>query len=310
MNPISLAHTAEHLFMGSLKRLLPKLEVVKVEHEEKRNSLFVKGEALDWDIIYEAELMTNKIIQVGKEVKIYYFDSLKEAKDRFPTLRALEERIEGKVRVVEIQDYDYAACNKEHVKNTKECEFFLAESLTKSKDIYEIQFYAGLEAKERALIFSKMLMKSIGILGANLDTFEKACKNLRDENFALKKKLSQLSSRLLEKISFEEFRGIKIYLERFEFLENKALIKRANELMSKDKSIVLFVSVEEEPFVLLGRSKNLVFNCSETLKEALKLYEGKGGGKEEFATGTLKKEKIEEFFSYLSGRIKAKLSEQ
>ncbi|GBC75258.1 hypothetical protein HRbin06_00575 [archaeon HR06] len=299
-------HTAEHIFMGSLIRILPNLKVVKVEHEKERNSLFVKGEELDWDKIYEAELMTNKIIQEGREVKIHYFDSLEEAKKVFPNLRAMEDRIIGKVRVVEVKDYDYSACNREHVKNSKECEFFLVESFTKSKDIYEIKFKAGFEAKLKALEYSRILMKSINLLEANLNTFERTCKNLKEENSKLKERIKRISEKTLNSLTFEEIRGIKFYKGIFEFLDRDIIFQRVNQMLREgEKGIILLINMEEEAFVILAGK---IINCLDILKNAFKIYEGKGGGKKELANGVIKKEKILEFFNYVDDRVRKLIS--
>jgi len=297
-----IEHTAEHIFMGSLIRILPNLKVVKVEHEKERNSLFVKGEDLDWDKIYEAELMTNRIIQEGREVKIHHFDSLEEARKVFPNLRAMEDRIIGKVRVVEVKDYDYSACNREHAKNSKDCEFFLVEGLNKSKDIYEIKFKVGFEAKLKALEYSKVLMKSINLLEANLDTFEKACKNLKEENYKLKERIKEISKRALDGLTFEEIGGIKFYKGILEFLDKDVIFQRVNKILNNDDGIIFLINMEkEEAFVVLaGKS----INCLDILKEGFKIYEGKGGGKRELANGVIKKEKILEFFNYVVDKVR------
>jgi alanyl-tRNA synthetase len=70
----------------------------------------------------------NSIIHEGRRIKIHYFKALSEARNRFPNLRANEERIKENnqhVRVIEIEGHDIAACAMEHASNMLECEFFL-----------------------------------------------------------------------------------------------------------------------------------------------------------------------------------------
>ncbi len=119
------AHTAEHIFMGSLQKLVNDIFVRKVEHDDSVNRVYMKCQELSLDSIHEAELMANKIIGEGRKVKEHNFQSIEEARKVFPQMRAYEERISGSVRVIEIDGYDYAACAREHTENTSKCEFFL-----------------------------------------------------------------------------------------------------------------------------------------------------------------------------------------
>ncbi|MEM3451302.1 MAG: hypothetical protein QW830_02710, partial [Nitrososphaerales archaeon] len=157
---MSIAHTAEHVFMGSLKRLVPNIEVKKVEIEGEKGVVIVSSKYLDWQIIFEAEKMTNKVIDEAKEIKEHFFDSLEDAKKAFPSLRAYEERIKGKTRVIEVDGYDYSACRAEHAKNTKECLFFIVTKFSKAgKNLFKIEFYVGENAKMKALEITKICVE-------------------------------------------------------------------------------------------------------------------------------------------------------
>ena len=56
------AHTAEHLFAGSLRIIQPSIKIVKVDQSEDRNSLFIEAESLDWDTVLKAEKRANQAI--------------------------------------------------------------------------------------------------------------------------------------------------------------------------------------------------------------------------------------------------------
>ena len=57
------AHTAEHVFVGSLQKLVGKIAVRKVEHIDAINKVYLKSSELTLDMIYDAEVMTNRIIE-------------------------------------------------------------------------------------------------------------------------------------------------------------------------------------------------------------------------------------------------------
>jgi alanyl-tRNA synthetase len=301
---MNTTHTAEHIFIGSLKKLMPNIEVKKVETEGEKGSAWISSKHLDWQIIFEAEKMTNKIIDEAKVVKEHFFESLEDARKAFPSLRAYGERILGKTRVIEVDGYDYSACRAEHAKNTKECSFFIVTKFSKAgKDLFEIEFYVGESAKVKALEIAKICMEVNEILGTTLDTLKSAVQNLRDEFLDLRKRLTRLSEKEAEDVRFIKKNGIKIYLKIFEGLDNKKLMERAGELIKNGKSIALFANKDDSAFLILSRSSDLGLDCNAILKEVFMKFNGKGGGKPEFASGIINKDKVEEALEFIKSKI-------
>ncbi|HZT36035.1 MAG TPA: hypothetical protein VFA15_08945, partial [Nitrososphaera sp.] len=74
----SLAHTAEHAFIGSLQSILGQnLRVRKVEHRRpKSGTAFIVIPVLDLDSVAQAEKTTNDLIAEGRAVRIRSFESL------------------------------------------------------------------------------------------------------------------------------------------------------------------------------------------------------------------------------------------
>lgn len=55
-----IAHTAEHVFIGSLQKLLGQtVNVRKVEHYETYNTAFITISQLDLDLVFKAESEVN-----------------------------------------------------------------------------------------------------------------------------------------------------------------------------------------------------------------------------------------------------------
>jgi len=303
LNQIALAHTGEHIFMGNLQKIVPNVSVSKVEQTEERNSLFVKSEGLAWDQVLQAEKLANSVITEGKSIIEHFFPNLEEARKKFPKMRAIEERISGQVRVVEVDSCDYSACAREHAKNSRECGFFLVTSFSKEGDTYEIRFEVGEQAKATALEYSALLMKVANIIGASLNTIEKTAANLKAEVNDLKKKIKVASERDVSSIPAEDFNGAKLYSKIFEGLENKVLMERAGELIKTQRSIVILASKAEKGFVLLAKSPDIKFNSAEVLRVSLAPLGGKGGGKEDFASGSVDSLKLEEAFAKIKKTI-------
>lgn len=297
-------HTAEHIFVGSLSKLLPNVKVKKVEHTDKGNFIYLICDKLNWKVIREAEQITNRIISEGRNVKEHLFNTLDEAKKIFPTLRAYDERISGKVRVIEIDGYDYSACNKEHVSNTKECDFFLITGFSKAHNgTYQIKFEVGERAKAKALEISKVCMETAEILGATYETLIKTALNISNELIDLKKRLRALTIEKIDKINFIEKEGVKFYHQIFEGLDRKILMERVGELIKAERVIVLIGNKEDRGMFILARSSDLNMDCVKTLQEVLMKFGGRGGGKSEYAFGSVDIDKFEKTFTYMESFI-------
>ena len=300
---IALAHTGEHIFMGSLQRIVPNISVRKVEQTEDRNSLFIKSDILTWDQVLQAEKLANSVIAEDKSIVEHFFPSLDEARKKFPKMRAIEERISGQIRVIEVDGYDYSACAREHATNSGECEFFLVTSFSKEGDTYEIRFEVGERAKAAALEHSAILMKVANAIGASLNTVEKTATNLKEEVNDLRKKVRVASQKDVSSIPVEDVKGANLYSRMFENLENKVLMEKAGKLIKTQRSVVILANKAEKGFVLLAKSPDIKLNSAEILRNSLASFGGKGGGKEDFASGSIDGSKLEEVFAKIKSTI-------
>ena len=78
----TLAHTAEHAFIGSLQKIIGKtLSVRKVEHRNYDNLVVITTTDLDTDTVIKAQRDVNLLISQGRKIITHTFGSLAEAKN-------------------------------------------------------------------------------------------------------------------------------------------------------------------------------------------------------------------------------------
>jgi len=298
------AHTAEHILMASIKRIVPQASAIKVVHDEKGNTLYLRAPKLDWDIIAEAVKAANRVIDEGREVKEWFFENLEEAKKAIPNLRSYDERISGRVRVIEVEGYDYSACTRKHVSNTKECGCIFVTGFSKTgEDLYQIRFEVGEKAKEYAAETIALHMKVSEALGASQKTVLQTAINLKQEVEDLRRRSAHLTRLILEQLEPEEVCGIKLYTALYKEMERKTIMDYAGETTAKGKSVVLLVDKQKDAFFVLSRSKDLAFDCGALLKDVLRSFGGRGGGRPEFASGSAPLEVAEQALTALKGRV-------
>jgi len=299
-----LAHTAEHAFIGSLQKLLGQtLKVRKVEHKDSGNTAFVVIPQLDLDTVIKAESEVNALISEGRRVFEREFPSLKEARHQIPNLRANEERIDGQVRVVEIENHDLAACARDHAGILNECDFFLVTRLSKSGSEYEIDFVVGRQAKETAVALSARLLKVCGELGANINTIEKTARKLKAENESIVGKLRALGREKL--LSIQPTTNGKITLLKgvFENLADDQLQEFAGKKIIDPNTVVLFANLgSENASVVFARNEKLEIDCNKMFRKFAG-PDGKGGGRPNFVTGMVKKESISNVLDSIASEI-------
>jgi alanyl-tRNA synthetase len=313
-----LAHTAEHAFVGSLQRILgTTLEVRKVEHREKDSIVIIRLSSLDLQTITDAQREVNSLIQVGRKVKNYSFDTMGDAKKHFPSLRANEVRINQRnqpIRVIEIEGHDVAACIMDHASDLRECEFFLVTRISRiGRDgEYEINFAVQNQAKEASIILSQKLLNICQSLGANMNTVENTVKKLSEERKINEKKLKHLTTERLNKIKPSKMDAngdVNLIQEILYGLDDEEIRNFVGKKISasNEKTIILIVHIpndnEENASIIFARTQLLERIDCNKLFNHLSSMGAKGGGKPTFATGVIKKEKKQMLVNQLTADV-------
>jgi alanyl-tRNA synthetase len=307
-----IAHSAEHAFIGSLQNLIGKtLNVRKVEHRKTDNSVFITIPALDLELIIRAESEVNSLINMGRKIITHCFESLTEAKEHLPSLRANEERITGSnlVRVVEIEGHDLAACAMEHVTNLNECSFFLVTRLSKNGNEYEINFVVGEEAKETAIVLSLKLLKICEEVEANFNTVENTVRKLKTESEICLDKLKNLTQEKLDNIIpyNTEHTKITIISGIFSDLLDDEIRIFAGRKIAESNIVVIVANInhhsDDTASIVFARNEALVnIDCNKLFRE-ISSEDGRGGGKPHFVTGVVNKKRVTDIVNNIIARL-------
>ncbi len=141
-------HTAEHIFARALQNLGVELHVLKVDTENGPVGRAIFKERIESKTLSKAELAANRTLSKGLEVNVEFFNTLSDAKGKFPKVRVYEERLESKdsLRLVKIGDYDFAMCKRQHVDNVLQIKAFALKSVSYPEGRTRIEFVVGEEA--------------------------------------------------------------------------------------------------------------------------------------------------------------------
>lgn len=311
-------HTAEHIFYKSLTKILPNLELKKLwltfddDKREGNGTIVIESsKPLNWKILVEAEAEVNKIIHENRSVKTY----ISNVKDLTKDVRIKESLLKrvDQVRVVEVEEFDKAACSGTHVERTGEIMFFKITSMEKKNaNTYHLNFKIGKDALNFTLTVSNQVIWKAQTLRYNpnevvyvLEKHEKLRETLND----LKTKLLEIIPQDIER-NKENIHNIPIYHYICRGLGVKELTKLGRKLRKKIEGnfIAILVGTNETvSFVAISKGVNL--DLSKILKGFLADYSGKGGGKPDFAIYGIKKpNNVNDLLNNLINRFKLKIA--
>jgi alanyl-tRNA synthetase len=311
-----LAHTAEHAFIGALQKLTGRtLSVRKVEHHDNNNLIVIATTDLDLDILMAAQSEVNSLINQGRNIIIHNFVSLAEARRVIPDLRANEERIgiNEHVRVIEIEDHDFAACIMDHAANLGECGLFLVTRINRTGLELEVNFVVADSAKLTSMELARKMMNLCQVTGGNYNTIEKTVKRLRQTHDMYLEKARLMSEQILDNIESvsSSNSGPRTISSTFVGLLEQQIREFAIRKTSAENNLVIVIAnlgVETDSMasIVLARSGSLRnIDCYKIFSEISTEW-GKGGGKPEFVTGVIKREYMDHFVNRIVEKIQTK----
>ncbi len=290
-------HTAEHIFFRSLQMMIPALELDKIRLDEDSSTLTVFAEAISWEDVFSAEEMANAIIAEDRPIKEHII--LKsEVCCKFPDLRIKTDRIqEDNVRVIEVNEHDFSACSGTHCKSTRDVGGFLVTKLNSAgPGRFEIGF--KVDIMEELFEHSSIARKLASVLGTELDKIEPTIMNMRESL----DKFKRMAREAKAESNSESINGINFIYSETE-MEPKQLMKQMSDMI-KPKTVVCFINKDEKhPQLMIAVSEDLPYDASSMVNKACEKFGGKGGGKRNFAMGSIETIIFRDVFSLVKGML-------
>lgn len=287
---IAVQHSAEHLFSGiALKDY--NLNNVGFRMGEEISTVDLDSDCIPEETILEIERKINEAVSKGAKVCENIINH-EEAPNVTGLRKALSPKITGKIRLVEIESYDFCACAGFHVKNIKDIRVFKMVSHERIKGKYtRFSFVAGDRALNdycRKAEIIKNLNQKFSCrdfeLVEKIDNYRGEFENLKKSHGALLQNYAELLGNSLLKecleinshkvIVFNGEKDIVDYLRKFFGNKDITFVGTAGD--------VTFIS-----------SQNI--NCSTLIKEVISAdstLKGGGGAKQGNIKGKISKELI------------------
>lgn len=287
-------HTGEHIISGIVHR--------RFGYENVGFHLGKEEVTMDYDgpltpeelrsIEYEA----NQVVAENREIRAYFPGT--EELEKIP-YRSKKE-LQGKIRIVEIQDCDICACCAPHVKTTGNVGLIKITNAIRYKGGMRLWITCGMRALEDYNQKEASVVQISNMLSAKQQEVTDAVKRLTEEIQQLKEKAAKMQERLVmgylesEKVVLKENPNANLLLFEKE-LDAMAMRNFVNAGMELTKGVCgVFIGDEKQGFRYVLGSSGDIREIGKKLNEA---FQGKGGGKPPMIQGSLvgEEEKIREF---------------
>lgn len=235
--------------------------------------------------IERAEELANQIVWENRPVMARF---VTEAELRQLPLRR-PPKVDTRIRIVEVQDFDWSACGGTHVAHTGEVGLIKIIKTERRGSETRVEFRCGRRALTDYRRKHAVLSKAAADLTIGFWEIDQAIGRLQAEAKTLRKQLAEADAKLQQLeaeslLNAIERRGdygliVQTWADR-----DAAYLKRLAQLLTaRPQTVVLLGATGSALSLVFARSKDLNLNLSPLLKDTAAALGGKGGGAADFA---------------------------
>jgi len=297
-------HTGQHILSAAFENFYG-IQTVSSRLGEQTGTIDLSREPLDSElerVIAEA----NKIVQENRPVRIHFADpdNISAFKLRKPP------KVEGTVRIVEVEGFDFSACGGTHCTHGSEVGVILTGNMEKVKgSLTRIEFFCGGRAIRHYRELHGSGREAARLLSTSADQLPASIEKLKDQLKENESAAKVLSQRVLE-YAFNELRTqIANSNEPFVIFDLSTSVMNAEEL----RYLASKMAKEEEKAFAFYRSEGTVCQMNihfsrhdgtapEAVDELRKDFGGKGGGRDGFYSFVFDASKLKSIIEALRKR--------
>ncbi|HYF93631.1 MAG TPA: DHHA1 domain-containing protein [Symbiobacteriaceae bacterium] len=272
-------HTGQHLLSAAFEHFMDG-ETVSWHLGADSCTVDIAIDSLTAQQAEQIEVECNRVIRAVLPVMTHVVD--KEGVKAFPMRKP--PAVDGDIRVVEIQGYDWSGCGGTHVRSTGELGLLKIKSWEKNKKFVRVEFLVGQRAirdYQRLDQMTRELARSLSIHVMDLPGYVDRSK---EECSGLRKQLKMAQERLLEIEAAElltEARrvgGARVVRQVVGGRPLDEVKLLAGKVAAHAGTVAIFGTKGAIPQIVLYRSVDLRLDMGAVIRQVLPLIDGKGGG--------------------------------
>ncbi|MEJ2746608.1 MAG: DHHA1 domain-containing protein [Anaerolineae bacterium] len=231
--------------------------------------------------LQQAEQLANQIVWEDRPIHIH--SVTREAAEQMP-LRKIPPAQTGKIRLIDIEDFDLTACGGTHVARTGGVGLIKVIKLEHRRDNVRVEFRCGGRALADYGGKNETIQALMAVLTTGQDELVTAVTRQQDENKTAQRTNKKLRSSLLETQAAELIKngqqqdGVTIIRQVFDDNDGINLRQLGNHLIQHSGVVGLLASTGSKSQLLFCRSEDAPGDMQALLKEAFRQLGGGGGG--------------------------------
>jgi alanyl-tRNA synthetase len=270
-------HTAQHLLSQILLKLFnaPTLSfTIGPEH----SSIEIGRQVLDKEEIRILESECARLIFANLPVRIFESEDISALH-----LRKAPKR-KGKIRVVEIADFDQSACGGTHLKSSAEIGLLKIIKTERIRANIRLYYAAGYRALRDYQLKHEITLRLQHAVTLPLAEIPAQVETLLAEKDELRRTLKKMQRRELEKEIAAAAAGSETMIIReFSGLDSADMRFFAVSLLNQGKQVVAYTQGLQK-YIIIGSSQGS-FDLRQISAQIFELLGGKGGGSENLLEG-------------------------
>jgi alanyl-tRNA synthetase len=306
-------HTGQHILSQALLKI-GNYQTVSVHFGENYTAVEINHSDITSDKIIKVEDLANSIINQNLSIKTHWISSaeVKKFNIRKPS------PVVGKIRIIEIENFDFSACGGIHLSRTGEVGLIKLIGQEKLRGNPRLLAKIGKRALydyESKINLVKMLQNTL-TCGEN--DIPGRVTDLLEQNRENQKKLSKLQNQLIlsevaEALSSASVLGEYKFVQKiFNKVDNNVVRSFANEASNRKGVVTAVFNINNNSlFWLVNQSIGDKINLQKIVEPIIYLIDGKGGGNLHLMQGGGKNiEGISEFIKQLKEKLDRSVSNE
>jgi alanyl-tRNA synthetase len=268
-------HTGQHVLSQAFVQVMGA-ETTGFHLSEEVTTIDLATSGLTWEATHQVEDEANRVVFQNLPVRIH--EATKETLSQFPLRKP--PVVDGDIRILEVDHYDWSACCGTHVKSTGEIGLIKVVRFEKYKHGSRVTFLCGhrtLKAMQQKTEILETVSRRLSF--AETDLIQ-GIDRLLDQQNRLKKLEKQL--RVYESAErSSRARKIGELLFHHDFFTNrdvKSVQSLCRQMTGNSKTICLFGVKTDRATIILGQSEKGPLDLKSLTTTVSELLNGKGGG--------------------------------
>ena len=280
-------HSGQHLLSQVFYRRLG-LETVSVHFGDALNTLDLDGPPLSASQLATVETAANETVWQDRPIRAYWITEAE--KEKVPLRRA--PTVHGKMRIVEIDKFDWSACGGTHVRRTGEIGLISLLRIEKHRGRSRVHFVCGRRALVDASQRRGLLAEAAGLLDSGVHDVPDLVLRMQDALRSAEKELNAQGEALVRfqarelLAAAETAASVRVVARELADAEPASVQNLARALVAEPNVVALLGCAQRgKGTVVFARSQDLSLHVGNLLRDTLKQFGGGGGGRPDFAQG-------------------------